>query len=145
MQGVSFGVTVTPFGKSVTWCFEEKETNIIGQHRDSIQVRATSTRLSAHALGASVVWHHSLLLMSSFNKTDAAVFSCMLGFLRPFLFISLIQRFSWEGVAQNECFTLAQLRVYGHAFYLHVVNNVFLSLQHRAFVDSVHMAEILID
>jgi len=24
----------------------------------------------------SVVWHHSLLLMNSFNKTEAAVFSC---------------------------------------------------------------------
>ena len=25
--------------------------------------------------GASVVWHHSLPLMNSFNKTEAAVFS----------------------------------------------------------------------
>ena len=46
---------------------------------------------SAHALGASVVWHHSLLLMNSFNKTEAAVFSCRLCFLRAFPFISLIQ------------------------------------------------------
>ena len=45
---------------------------------------------SAHALGASVVWHHSLLLMNSFNKTEAAVFSFRLCFLRAFLFISLI-------------------------------------------------------
>ena len=29
---------------------------------------------SAHALGASVVWYHSLLLMNSFNKTEVAVF-----------------------------------------------------------------------
>jgi len=27
-------------------------------------------------LGASVVWHDSLLLMNSFNKTEAGVFSC---------------------------------------------------------------------
>ena len=40
--------------------------------------------------GASVVWHHSLLLMNSFNKTDAAVFSCRLYFLRAIPFISLI-------------------------------------------------------
>jgi len=40
--------------------------------------------------GASVVWHHSLLLMNSFNKTEAAVFSCRLCFLRAFLFISLL-------------------------------------------------------
>ena len=40
--------------------------------------------------GASVVLHHSLLLMNSFNKTEAAVFSCRLCFLRAFLFISLI-------------------------------------------------------
>jgi len=45
---------------------------------------------SAHALGASVVWHHSLLLMNSFNKTETAVFSCRLCFLRAFPFISLI-------------------------------------------------------
>ena len=37
-----------------------------------------------------MVWHHSLPLMNSFNKTEAAVFSCRLCFLRAFLFISLI-------------------------------------------------------
>jgi len=37
-----------------------------------------------------VVWHHSLLLMNSFNKTEAAVFSCRLCFLRAFPFISLL-------------------------------------------------------
>jgi len=36
-----------------------------------------------------VVCHHSLLLMNSFNKTEAAVFSCRLCFLRAFPFISL--------------------------------------------------------
>jgi len=41
-------------------------------------------------LGASVVLHHSLLLMNSFNKTEAAIFSCRLCFLRAFPFISLI-------------------------------------------------------
>ena len=40
--------------------------------------------------GASVVWHHSLLLMNSFNKTEAAVFSCRLCFLKAFPFIILI-------------------------------------------------------
>jgi len=40
--------------------------------------------------GASVVWHHSLLLMNDFSKTEAAVFSCRLCFLRAFPFISLI-------------------------------------------------------
>jgi len=38
-----------------------------------------------------VVWHHSLLLMNSFNITEAAVFSCRLCFLRAFPFISLIK------------------------------------------------------
>jgi len=33
---------------------------------------------------------YSLLLMNSFNKTEAAVFSCRLCFLRAFPFISLI-------------------------------------------------------
>ena len=36
-----------------------------------------------------MVWHHSLLLMNSFNKTEAAVFSCRLCFLGAFPFISL--------------------------------------------------------
>ena len=38
--------------------------------------------------GASVVQHHSILLMNSFNKTEAAVFSCKLCFLGAFPFIS---------------------------------------------------------
>ena len=36
-----------------------------------------------------MVWHHSLPLMNSFNKTEAAVFSCRLCFLGAFPFISL--------------------------------------------------------
>jgi len=40
--------------------------------------------------GASVVLHHSLPLMNGFNKTEAAVFSCRLCFLRAVPFISLI-------------------------------------------------------
>ena len=39
-----------------------------------------------------MVWHHSLLLMNSFNKTEAAVFSCRLCFLRAFPFISLVKK-----------------------------------------------------
>ena len=37
-----------------------------------------------------MVWHHSLLLMNSFNKTEAAVSSCRLCFLRADPFISLL-------------------------------------------------------
>ena len=37
-----------------------------------------------------MVWHHSLPLMNSFNKTEAAVFSCRLCFLRAFPFISSV-------------------------------------------------------
>jgi len=44
---------------------------------------------SAHAVGASVVWHLSLSLMNSFNKTKAAIFLCRLCFLRVFPFLSL--------------------------------------------------------
>ena len=32
------------------------------------------------------MWHHSLLLMNGFNKTEAAVFSCRLCFLGGFPF-----------------------------------------------------------
>ena len=42
--------------------------------------------------GTSVVWRPSLPLMNSFNKTEAAVFSCRLCFLGIFPIISLIQR-----------------------------------------------------
>jgi len=53
-----------------------------------VSVRAClHLKMEFHALGASVVWHHSLLLMNSFNKTEAAVFSCRLCFLRAFPFI----------------------------------------------------------
>jgi len=40
--------------------------------------------------GLSVVWHISLPLMNSFNKTEAAVVPWMLCFLRAFPFIRLI-------------------------------------------------------
>jgi len=49
-----------------------------------------------------VVWHHSLLLMNSFNKTEAAVFSCRLCFLRAFPFISLIGQGTEQVLAGNE-------------------------------------------
>ena len=38
----------------------------------------------------SVVWHLSLPLINSFNKTKAAVFPCRLCFLGAFTFLSLI-------------------------------------------------------
>ena len=49
---------------------------------------------------ASVVCHHSLLLMNGFNKTEAAVFSCRLCFLRAFPFISLLLEFLFIGRRQ---------------------------------------------
>jgi len=36
------------------------------------------------------MWHHSSLLMNSFNKTEAAVFLCRLCLLGAFPFISSI-------------------------------------------------------
>jgi len=39
----------------------------------------------------SVVWHISLPLINSFNKTDAAIFPYRLWFLKGFFFVSLIQ------------------------------------------------------
>jgi len=51
--------------------------------------------------GASVVWHHSLLLMNSFNKTEAAVFTCRLCFLRAFPFISFILVFNVQNVKRK--------------------------------------------
>jgi len=48
-----------------------------------------------------VVWHHSLLLMNSFKKSEAAVFSCRLCFLRAFHFISLLIVHAFESILQN--------------------------------------------
>jgi len=48
---------------------------------------------SAHALVVwcgSVVWHLSLPRMKSFNNTQAAVFPCMLCFIKAFAFLSWI-------------------------------------------------------
>jgi len=39
-----------------------------------------------------IVWHLSLPLMNSFNKTEAAIFPCRLCFLKAFPFISLLCR-----------------------------------------------------
>ena len=50
----------------------------------------TKTTTAEQNIVLSVVWHHSLLLMNGFNKTEAAVSSCRLCFLRDFPFISLI-------------------------------------------------------
>ena len=44
---------------------------------------------SAHALGGVSGVASFILLMNSFNKTEAAVFSCRLCFMRAFPFISL--------------------------------------------------------
>ena len=55
-----------------------------------------------------MVCYHSLLLMNSFNKTEAAVFLCRLCFLRAFLFISLS-----NGGAHN---MLIINKVYLHAY-----------------------------
>ena len=49
-----------------------------------------------------MVWHHSLPLMNSFNKTEAAVFSCRLCFLSAFPFISLIQCYAPTNDAEEE-------------------------------------------
>jgi len=59
-----------------------------------------------------VVWHHSLPLMNSFNKTEAAVFSCRLCFLRVFPFISLIALTFWFGVCTwgYQCFRIYLVR-----------------------------------
>jgi len=59
--------------------------------RDHVFMLLTFEKKStAHALGASVVWHIALFLMNSFNKTEAAIFPCRLCFLWAFLFISFI-------------------------------------------------------
>jgi len=44
-------------------------------------------------LGASEEWHISLPLMNSFNKTEAAVFTCSLCFMGHFILILINQVF----------------------------------------------------
>jgi len=67
------------------------------------------------------VWHHSLLLMNSFNKTEAAVFSCRLCFLRAFPFISLLSpSHHSEKANKHHCRYLHDLLIFmsvGKCFY----------------------------
>ena len=76
-------------------CFLPRKSNDFVFRCISIQFLDIFIVMSVRSLqpfkGASVVWHHSLPLMNSFNKTEAAVFSCRLCFLRAFPFISLIK------------------------------------------------------
>ena len=51
-----------------------------------------------------MVWHRSLPLMNSFNKTKAAVFSYMLCFLRAFPFISFLYSFTKQDIGPNYLF-----------------------------------------
>ena len=82
------------------WCRFLKLTNnwyviicirLYSESRHGLYVVYICKWTSAHALGVPVVWHLSLPLMNSFNKTKAALFSCRLCFLRAVPFISLIQ------------------------------------------------------
>ena len=58
---------------------------------------------------------HSLLLMNSFNKTEAAVFTCRLCFLRAFPFISLLllqpsqNKFTYNTTDLPELFNFLQM------------------------------------
>jgi len=72
-------------------------------------------RSSAHALGASVVWHFSLPLMKSFNKTEAAVFlfrPCSWGL--PFLQFSIRVYYVLSRVS-HYCHVVAMLQGAGAA------------------------------
>jgi len=81
---------------------------------------------SAHALGASVVWHHSLLLMNSFNRNEAAVFSCRLCFLRAILFVSLIEiKIIRKETQQNDMYHLTGLE---HGLRQQMSHKIFDSL-----------------
>jgi len=56
-------------------------------------------RVSLIRKRASVVWHLSLPMMNSFNKTEAVVFPCRLCFLRAYPIISLITVNHFSAVA----------------------------------------------
>ena len=47
---------------------------------DDDELMIDDLRIFMQTMGASVVWHHSLLLINGFNKNEAAVFSCRLCF-----------------------------------------------------------------
>jgi len=81
---------------------------------------------SAHALGASVVWHHSLLLMNSFDKPEADVFSCRLCFLRAFPFISLIkyQIFLFVLVTFQKLLNMYRVHIIINIILLYKINNI---------------------
>ena len=81
--------------------------------------------------GASVVWHHSLPLINSFNKTEAAVFSCRLCFLRAFPFISFFCTGHFVMVPINlTCQHCLQHFFFVHLFHLYctIFNSTLLFL-----------------
>jgi len=74
------------------------------------------------------MWHHSLLLMNGFNKTEAAVFSCRLCFLRAFPLISLFTSYILTNFRQY----IVIMRVCQMKLYMHVK-----TYQKNEFVENV--------
>jgi len=93
-----------------------------------------------------VVWHHSLPLMNSFNKTEAAVFSCRLCFLRAFPFIILYKE-QWTASVANfvrmslnsfkENYFLCNDRQRQECLFRHDVVRVFVSFLVLVFVRAI--------
>ena len=78
-----------------------------------------------------MVWHHSLPLMNSFNKTEAAVFSCRLCFLRAFPFISLMHTCKLQKRYVNiDTFFIFGILVFAMIAYLVKYKNASLLYSH---------------
>ena len=72
---------------SIQWKLGTSGKIWIGLFNENFQKKECATSITVSAVWEA--WHHSLLLMNSFNKTEADVFLCRLCFLRVFPFISL--------------------------------------------------------
>ena len=77
-----------------------------------------------------MVWHHSLQLMNSFNKTEAAVFSCRLCFLGTFHFISLMYQTHQLSIENKEYWHSALYFTHKSCFLVLSNNLLELSIVH---------------
>ena len=85
-----FDTFIVSYRHGTANCFHQGSWNVCCLHL-KIEFRSYARGL--------VVWHLSLPMMNSFNKTEAAVFPCRLCFLRAYPIISLITVNHFSAVA----------------------------------------------
>ena len=89
---------------------------------DHVLYLLTVEKKSSHVLVASMVWHISLLLMNSFNKTEAAMFFIHAPFSEGFPFSQLISTFIFVMLMLDLFQVNIQIVSFGNMYYLQNTN-----------------------